>query len=192
MNTSATGGYLVPAAAVELDDALTDLFGDLVAGVTGLERDDLVRPRWQPNPPARPAKTANWCAVGVISQIPDDNVYLKQDNDVTQTLRRHEQLEVMASFYGPSARGYAGRFRDGVHIAQNRDVLRQAGIAVVEVGGAVNAAEPINNEWLPRVDVKAIFTRELGRTYQVLSFAAATGVIVTETLTVPFSVNEGE
>lgn len=191
MNTSATGGYLVPVEAVEADDVLTDLFGDLVAGVTGLERNDKVRPRWQPKPPARPPKTANWCAVGVIAQIPDDNGYLKQHNDGHQ-MRRHERVEVMASFYGPKARGYAGVFRDGVQLAQNRDVLRQNGIAVIEVGDAVNAADLVNNEWLPKVDVKAVFAREVGRTYQVLTFAAAHGEIVTETLTVPFSVNQGE
>ncbi|HWI02391.1 MAG TPA: hypothetical protein VNT52_00935 [Acidimicrobiales bacterium] len=184
-------GYLLPVEPVPFDDEFVDLIGDLVAGVTGLDRNQYVRPRWQPSPPKQPPPTVDWVAFGVQQQIPDDNPVLRIDNADETQLRRSESVVIALSFYGPRRAGYAGRFREGVHIDRNRWTLRANGIAVTGVGPAVNAAEEVANKWEPRVDITAEFVREVGRKYEIRSFVAASGLIVTETLSVPFSV-EGE
>ncbi|MFT2520511.1 hypothetical protein ACMWQB_30330, partial [Escherichia coli] len=65
MNTSATGGYLVPAVASPPldDDDLDNLLHDMIAGISGLPRA-MVRPRWQPTVPKQPEPGVNWCAFG--------------------------------------------------------------------------------------------------------------------------------
>jgi hypothetical protein len=99
----------------------------MLAGLTGL-RGDLIRPRWQPLPPNQPPAGTNWAAVGVMERMPLDYTFEKfvtdpsSDSD-TFTLQRQERLEVMASFYGPSAGGYAQIVRDGIYLSQNREAL---------------------------------------------------------------------
>ena len=54
-NTSATGGFLSPLStpAPLEDQALADFFQQYVAGITGIA-GNLVRPRWQAEPPNIP------------------------------------------------------------------------------------------------------------------------------------------
>jgi len=82
-NTSATGGYLQPAACYfdsglrygsglsydseNRDDMDFDRFmQNIVAGITNLPPAN-VRPRWQPTAPNRPSLETNWVALGVVS-----------------------------------------------------------------------------------------------------------------------------
>lgn len=156
--------------AVDEDDGLNAVFQALVVGITGLD-GMLVRPRWQRIPPPVPPIATNWCAIGALSSTPDAAPFIQHlDNEMTLTsgqdaLQRHEEIPVIATFYGPAARSYAGRLRDGLAIEQNRWALTDLGFGVHEVGGITFVPELIGQEWRPRADLHLSFNRQLDRSY---------------------------
>lgn len=187
MTDSSTGGYLSQGIAPLSNAAIEDLIHNVVVGVTGLD-PSLVRPRWQPKPPKQPARDVNWCSPGILNRSrigfpamvhfdgdaggsppADDSVY------------SWENLDVIASFYGPAAYDYATLFRDGVTVDQNRDELYSAGIKVVGTGDARNVPELINNEWVGRVDLDIQLSIENRRTYPVLNLICGPVTIYTDT-----------
>lgn len=76
-NTSATGGYLLPAKQFPLPGNLSfrQFLQQIFVGLSGLP-GDLVRPRWQPSPPKQPDIFINWLAIGITEVKPDANAYL--------------------------------------------------------------------------------------------------------------------
>lgn len=179
-NTSATGGYLAPIEATpEWDAALDDILQTLVMGVTGLPGAS-VRPRWEAKPAARPPLTENWCSIGVMSITQDDNAVISHipDGDGTDELQRHETLDVLASFYGPGANGYAARLRDGLWIAQNREIIADKGLGVVSVGQAIIVPNAFNQENYRRIDLPVTMRRSVTRTYRVLNVLTGVGEII--------------
>jgi hypothetical protein len=100
--------YVVPPAPVEGDD-LDDVLQAMIVGITGLEAD-LVRPRWQPVVPKQPEPGTDWCSIGVVSSTPDANAYVQHLSGISisqpagDLSQRHEDLEVLVSFYGPNAK----------------------------------------------------------------------------------------
>jgi hypothetical protein len=183
MPDSSTGGYLAPAVTtpptedVDLDTQLQAI----VVGIAGLD-GTLVRPRWQPVPPKQPAPTVNWCAIGVVSTAPDDNsaIVHHPDGDGYDELQRHEQIDALASFYGPLAGTNAAIFRDGLWIAQNREVMLVQGFGLVSTDPALQVPELVNQAWIKRVDIHFRLNRIVSRTYQVLNLLSASGTIITE------------
>lgn len=176
-NTSATGGYLQPAGTVTpVADLDLDLVVQaLVAGVTGLP-GDRVRPRWQSTQPRMPEITVDWCAVGVtLTDTERGTAYIDHDGtgDGHDDLVRHEQLEVLVSFYGPGAARNAVLLRDGLQIAQNRAALDAQGMAFVESGPVRTVPELVNEQWLRRCDVSLILRRVVRREYPVLNILSA-------------------
>ena len=174
-NTSATGGYLAPVGAVPADDLDLDvLLQGAVAGITGLP-GAMVRPRWQPVTPRQPEPTENWCAIGVVDEQPENTPSIEHDptGSGADVLTRHPVFEVLASFYGPAAGHYAGALRDGLYIAQNREPLRAAGVALVSVGNAISAPDLLNQQWVRRKDVRITLRRVTVRTYPVLNVLSA-------------------
>lgn len=176
-NTSATGGYLQPAStATPVADLDLDLVVQaLVAGVTGLP-GDRVRPRWQPTQPRMPEITVDWCAVGVtVTDTERGTAYINHDGTAEghDDLVRHEQLEVLASFYGPSAVRNAALLRDGLQIAQNRAALDTQGMAFVEAGPVRTVPELVNEQWLRRCDLSLTLRRVVRREYPVLNILSA-------------------
>jgi hypothetical protein len=127
--TSASGGYLFPSSALPPeDDAFDAIIQSLVVGITAIP-GNLVRPRWQPIALPQPEAGINWCAIGVTEEDPQqgrpaithdgaDNGGLGSD-----TLQVNDEVEVLASFYGPNARSFANLFRDGLMLPQNREAL---------------------------------------------------------------------
>lgn len=177
-NTSATGGYLQPTSTVPPEgDALDDILQEMVVGITGLN-DQLVRPRWQPDPPGQPAVDVNWAGVGVISRTALDFPYIVHNpaGNGTDVLRRHNELEVQVSFYGPNADLLAEQLRDGLYISQNREQLAAHGIALIEVGQSIHAPELINNvQWLDRVDITVRIRQVVERVYAIENILSAPG-----------------
>lgn len=178
-NTSATGGYL-SATTLPLPGGLSfdDYMQQVVVGITGFT-PSLVIPRWQPEPPTQQDINVNWCAIGTVNIEGDNDPYFEQhDNDAT--MKRHQVVEILCSFYGPNCLENASLFRDGLDVSQNREQLFLANMALVEVGEIVNAPELINEKWFPRADVPFIIRREIIRDYAIMKLLSAGGDIVTD------------
>lgn len=187
-NDSSTGGYLQPYGVQPADDAALDAqIQALVVGITGLD-GTLVRPRWQPNPPKQPDYNVNWAAVGIQSRTGDDTSALIHYKDPVTSptldghseLRRHEVLEIVASFYGPNSTGYASLFRDGLSVSQNREVIQSQGMGLIDVAPAIMVPDLVNQQWLRRVDVTMRIRRAVSRTYPVENLLEAVGEIRTD------------
>lgn len=180
-NTSRTDGYLRPTAgrpAPAYDDALDDIFQGHVIGITGLP-GPLVRPRWQPRPPKQPEPDVDWCSVGVKLIEPTAGPFIEHEgtsitdpDDGVDVRSWHEEIELLASFYGPHASGYASMFLDGCGIPQNAAQLRKHGISFVSSGPPTPAPDFINQRWVRRVDVSMTFRRKTTRTYNVRNLSS--------------------
>lgn len=175
-NTSATGGYVQPVsnAVPEGDLALDVILQAMVAGITGLA-GEMVRPRWQPVQPRVPEADVTWCAVGVTLIRPDDNAAISHDRtgDGADNLVRHEDIELLSTFYGPDAAMRAAMLRDGLQIAQNREALTANGIGFVTAGEVRPVPELVNQQWVRRQDLPITLRRIVRRTYPVLNILSA-------------------
>lgn len=175
-NTSATGGYVQPVSTdtPEEDLALDVILQGMVAGITGLD-GAMVRPRWQPVQPRVPEADVTWCAVGVTLIRPDDNAAITHDptGDGADNLVRHEDIELLATFYGPQAAMRAAMLRDGLQIAQNREALTASGIGFVTAGDVRAVPELVNQQWIRRQDLPITLRRIVRRTYPVLNILSA-------------------
>lgn len=76
-NTSATGGYLSPAPSNPYPGGLSfkQFLQTVFVGLSGLP-PDLVRGKWQPNPPKNPDIDVNWLAIGLGVNKPDANAFV--------------------------------------------------------------------------------------------------------------------
>lgn len=174
-NTSATGGYLAPTAPGPLeDDALDDLLQELVAGVTGLP-GAMVRPRWQTTVPKQPEPSENWCAIGVNRQANDASPAIRHDGDGdgSDDYIRHQEIDLLCSFYGPAGKGYAQRLADGMSIPQNSEQLAVNGMKFVRASDIQAAPTLINQQWNRRYDLTLTLRRKITRTYPVLNLLSA-------------------
>lgn len=186
-NTSATGGYLVPSPLTPPieGDVLYDFVHDLIAGVTGLD-GTLVRPRYQAEPPNIPDADVAWCAFGIMTRDADTFPAVKRDpsGDGSDVLQRQEELSVLASFYDLGSSGqadfYATLLRDGLAIAQNREVMQGAGWGLGYTGDLTPVPSLLKERWLYRVDLSMRLRRQIDRTYPVLNLESAGGTIITE------------
>lgn len=196
-NTSASGGYLT-AVDDTLPGSVTleQFLQAVIVGITGLG-GTLVRPKWQKNPPKQPpTPETDWCAFGItvnsgfvspVTEVNEAGDGAKSSSIVT--------LNMLLSFYGPNARVYASRLRDGLWLGQNRDVLRTGKIGVKELSDIVFVPEVHGGVTFPRADFNVVLVREEGRTWKVLSILGAQGDILgeksnNEIETVPFSVEQ--
>lgn len=197
-NSSATGGILTPALlpVVTVQDRLLQ---SLIAGLTGLAGAN-VRPLWQQNPPKQPEVNVDWCGFGIAKQEGDKGgAYVRHGErtvgNVTtefETLQRYEALDIQVIFYGPNALEYAGRIRDGLEIAQNRDTLRAAGLGVSDFGPVVRMPELVNEQYYNRADVTFKLSHEINREYSILSFVSSAGVISSENIENIFEVTANQ
>jgi len=185
-NTSASGGYLAPSVLTppEEDAELDALFQGLTVGITGLA-GAFVRPRWQTVVPKTPERDVNWAAVGVRSQKADAGPAIKHNPTAggglgTDTVQRHELVEVAFSFYGPNGQRYAAVMRDGLSLPQNLEAIRPYGLRYRDQLPIVSVPEQINNLWFRRYDYTVFFARGFTRTYGIENLVAAEGVIVTD------------
>jgi hypothetical protein len=177
-NTSATGGVLTQTSGPTEGITFRHFLQTIIVGVTGIA-NTLVRPRWQQNPPPIPSINVNWLAFGISSRRQDANSYVLAATAKT-TLIRHEELDIMCSFYGPDCLDYSGRLIDGMHISQNRESMMLAGVGLVGFSDTTHIPELVNDRYIERADVVMTIKREIRRDYQVLTFLAANGTIVAE------------
>jgi hypothetical protein len=176
MTDSTTGGYLAPGIDTSPtdDDALDALIRDLISGLTALP-GDLVRPRWQATVPTQPDPSVNWCAFEVQDQGLDASPLIQHigTGDGHDVYVRHQTIDVLCTFQGPSAKGYAQRFADGFAVPQNREQLQRQEMAFVGVGPIRPTPEPVNQPGTRRVDLTVTLRRKIIRTYAVLNLKSA-------------------
>lgn len=170
--------YTAPDAtpAPIYDQALDDIFHDLLAGITGIPAT-LVRPRWQPDPPNQPDFTTNWVAFGVQVGLADTFPWINHDPTGnaglgSDQLERDEGLKVLCSFYGPAYTSMLARFRDGIQIESNRYDLEAAGIFLIEFQEPINLPALLKEKWVTRIDVNVLFKRRIRRSYSVNTIVA--------------------
>lgn len=188
MNTSATGGYLIPdpppAPGPLEDDALADFFQEVIVGITALDKK-MVRPKWQADPVNNPGLTTDWCALGVQLEDSDTFAFIQHITNETypdgaDVFQRHENLFINCHFYGPNAGANASKLRDGLFVAQNRDALTANGMGVYDMGKPRRIPDFLNERWYPRVDITIAVRRCVTRIYPILNIVSASGTIYGE------------
>jgi hypothetical protein len=161
---------------------LEDFLQQYVAAVAALD-GTMVRPRWQDEPPNIPDHGANWCSVGIMQRQPLGFVGAVQHDstgDGHDVMQRHEQLNILISFYGPNCDEYSSNLHDGLMIEQNRRVLRTVGMGFVEITESIRVPEFIKNQWWDRVDKRLFINRIIVRNYPVLNLLSAAAAVITD------------
>lgn len=196
-NDSSTGGFLSPISSLPSEDAALDLvLQALVVGVVGLP-GNLVRPRWQEVPPTQPEAGTDWVAIGVTEEDPEPNISLIHNaaGDGSSTSIDVDIITVLASFYGPNARGNAKTLRTGLMIAQNREFLFNTGLALMEAPSKSRfLPDLVNQKTLRRVDISMRFRRRTVLNWAILNVLQFEGSLITQdgggdALLSPHSVN---
>ncbi|KAA6459629.1 hypothetical protein DYQ86_16045 [Acidobacteria bacterium AB60] len=184
-NTSATGGFLAPSSINgDLNDnALIDFLQTVVVGITGLP-GNMVRPRWQPEPPNIPDAGANWAAIGPgsIKRDPFAGVIHQSAGQGDDLLVRTRTVDVMCSFYGPAAQANAELLANGLEIAQNREAMRAQGYQLIGgAGDSVTVPTLVKTTFYWRVDISFTVRQQQEYVYPVLNVMGATGTVATDT-----------
>lgn len=90
--------------------------------------------------------------------------------DGTARYIRHENIEVLVSFYGPQAEQKIKQLRDGMHLRHNNRPLLAIGARLLWCNAIKMAAEQYNMQWLRRYDMTYALHRRVERTYPFESF----------------------
>ena len=104
-------------------------------------------------------------------------------------VERDEELDVLCSFYGPHCHALAATLRDALAVDQDRAALRSVGIALTEVGRAVQVPALFTERWLRRVDIPITLRRRTRRVFKVLTIESGQLGIDNELYVTPIQVN---
>ena len=173
--------YIKPKPGVPSSLTLTQFLQTVFVGISGLP-GDLVRPRWQPNPPKRPEIETNWLAIAIMNTTPDLNAYLDTKSvglDVITEYQRNEIMEIGCAFYGPAAIENYGLVRDGFQIPNNLAQMGAANMGIVEVGPMMSMPEFVNERWWNRAECSVFIRRKIQREYPIPTLISASGQIHT-------------
>ena len=154
------------------DKLLQDFLHDWIVGITNLPPYD-VRPRWQAEPPNIPDAGNDWCSFGIMRRVVSGNAleYHYGTGGITghgyDQIRRHETLHCLASFYGDNADYYMTMLREGMQVAQNREVLSLNDMGLIGSDDSIVVPELLKEQWLYRVDLTFSLVRQIKLEYQV-------------------------
>jgi len=194
--SSATGDILTPLndpnhPVLEDDELLRFLQPWLVALVELPET--MVRPAKPQTEPANiPPSSVDWISFCIKESDPDTygaELHVAGANSYNE-LRRHEEIRFLLTAYGPKARGYMQKLRDGMQIAQNREFLSLNAMGLKETGRIVQFPEFLKAQWYNRCDMEMIIKRQVIRKYGVETIASAHGVLNNEKYETQLSVEE--
>lgn len=172
-NDSSTGGYLSPSSTNgDLNDlALAKFLQQIVVGITGMP-GNMVRPRWQPEPPNIPDFTSNWAAIGPGNRKRDpfSAVIHNPSGDGSNTVVRNRTMDILCSFYGPSSETNSELLAMGLELPQNREAMQLAGFALVSgAGDSTIVPVLIKERWQYRVDIPFTIRQQQQYTYPILN-----------------------
>lgn len=188
---SSQAGFLSSSTSLDFDDDLDDALNPTIAGLTGLDPDQYVRPRFQEAPPVQPDRSVDWVAFGVNRTVASFFSSVVQVSDASAEVTRYAEHDVLLSFYGPHAQGVAERFRDGLQIGQNRDALNLLGIGVIDCGEARKVPALFKEKWLSKWDMTWRIRRNTTRAFPILTLLSA-GFVVSasgaNTISLPVSI----
>lgn len=177
------GSYLLPISSPPVL-TLTQFLQTLFVGITGLP-GDLVRPKWQIEPPKQPDVMVDWIGIGIDIIRPDANGYLWSNpldtTGTSATYDRMEAIEVGVAIYGPNSIETYGYLRDGFEIPQNRFAMDGQRLGFVEIGPGLRIPELIDERFYNRVQTTVYLQREIRRTYSIPTLISAGGKIYTDT-----------
>jgi hypothetical protein len=182
-NDSSTGGFLAPSSTGgDLNDAaLQDFLQTIVVGITALP-GDLVRPRWQAEPPNIPDIGVSWAAIGP-GRRERESFSARRTTDTGQIVVRNRTIEILCSFYGPAAETNGELLAMGFELPQNREALTWANGAwtgfnlVGGVSGPVIAPALLKGKWYYRVDYSFVVRQQQKYTYTILTVEKAAGTL---------------
>lgn len=177
--TSAERGYLAPTDTGLDDSTLEDFLHDLFEGLTALP-GNLIRPRWQVEPPQLPEIGVNWMAFGITEQITENIASEVFRDDLEMIVARGQELNIQISCYGPNAENTISLIREGIQLEQNREILRLNNIGFIETTKVINTSLEINKRWSKRKDFTLRLRRIVQRTYPVHSIIEVPVSINTE------------
>jgi hypothetical protein len=183
---STAAGYLSPSSLPAEDDTLDDVVHDAIVGITGIT-GDLVRPRWQPEPPTQPDFSVDWIAFGLTRSEEDVFTYDSTDG-TTYTVQRDEMLYFLVSAYGPNAGRTRKVLSDGLAVNQNRDALYSNGLALVEVQEMTKVPALFKEKWVYRVDSVVVFRRRTRTVYPVVTITSGQMGLNNELYVTPINV----
>ena len=179
---STTSGFIAPnTSPAPIEDQDLDRFlQQYVSAITGVS-GDLVRPRWQPDPPNQPGIDVTWIALGVSGRNPETfAAELHADDEQSSVTYRLEDLDVLVSFFGPGMGAAYARFRDGLSLAQNREALTLSGFGLIELTPPITAPALLNERWQKRIDTTLRLRRGVAHRYAVLSIGSPNLTITTD------------
>ena len=189
-NNSASGGYLLPSGSpAPLEGkALFEFLQQIFVNITGLPGTSFF-PRWQLESPNLPAVGTDWAAFGIVKRTNLKFQYVTATSTYSE-YQTHEEMEILTSFYGPNADTYAALLRDGLYISQNREVLLNNAMGLVDTGDLITTSELVKSQWLYRVDLRVNIRRQIVRQYAILDVLSESGTIYIDEppLTIPVDV----
>lgn len=165
---ASVAGFLGSITSIPNDQLLEDVLNPTIAGITQLDGNTQIRPRFQEDPPAVPDRSVNWVAFGINRVTSDTAAAIKQSATSAEVIR-YQEIEVLLSWYGPQAGNYAEVFRDGLQIGQNRDLLNQNDLGIISIGEARKAPELFKQKYLTRYDMTLMLRRRTARVYPILT-----------------------
>jgi hypothetical protein len=184
-NSSSTGGYLVPMTGTTppYDATLEDIFQGAIVGITGLA-GNMVRPRFQPEPPNQPDFNTTWISFSVAPVAQDTFTYEPHkplvDTDGSDEVQRDEFLELYLSAYGSNCAAIMGQFSAGISLQQNRLVLQSYGIKLIDPGKFVYLPALLKEKYVKRIDLKSRWARRNTIVYPIRTVADATVIVKTD------------
>jgi hypothetical protein len=181
--SSASGGYLTPTIVEDLNDiALAKFLQQVVVGIVGLP-GNMVRPRWQVEPPNIPDLGTNWAAIGPGTRKRDAySARIRSNGNESTTVIRNRTLDILCSFYGPMAETNVEILAMGLEVPQNREVMRASGFNIVGgAGDSIPTPVQIKNLWNYRMDIPFTLRQQQIYTYTVLDVLSAQGTVLIQT-----------
>lgn len=172
-NDTTKAGWLNPTSdPPDYDEALEQKLNQWICGLSGLSAE-MVHPRWIPTQAAQPPQSTNWCTFGVLGISDDTNPAFQNQSSDSAEMWKHEQIECMASFYGPNGQSIGFQFRDGLMVSQNNAQLNTFNLSLGHYTNLIPVPELIDNQWVRRYDMTIYLRRKLVRTYGIKSLLSS-------------------